>query len=68
MNELLGKISEQLEQGWSVHGVHKCASLTSGQFMRKDLGTREMCLENVSKAGKPPMGPHEAIQKLTFDV
>jgi hypothetical protein len=41
MNELLGKISEQLEQGWSVHGVHKCASLTPGQFMRKDLGTRE---------------------------
>jgi hypothetical protein len=25
-------------------------------------------LENVAKAGKPPMGPHEAIQKLRIDV
>jgi hypothetical protein len=27
LSELPGKFSEQLEQGWSVHGVHKCASL-----------------------------------------
>jgi hypothetical protein len=26
-NELPGKFSEQLEQGWSMHGVHKCANL-----------------------------------------
>jgi hypothetical protein len=27
LNEISGKFPEQLEQGWSVHGVHKCASL-----------------------------------------
>jgi hypothetical protein len=37
----LVKFSEQLEQGWSVHGAHKCASLTKGQFLRYDLGTTE---------------------------
>jgi hypothetical protein len=37
----LVNFSEQLEQGWSVHGVHKCARLTKGQFMRNFLGTSE---------------------------
>jgi hypothetical protein len=36
-----------------VHGVHKCASLAKGEFMRNDLG--QVNLENVSKVGKPPM-------------
>jgi hypothetical protein len=36
-----GTIAEQLEQGWSVHGIRKCARLTKGQFMRNDLGTSE---------------------------
>jgi hypothetical protein len=40
-NELPGKFSEQLEQGWSVHGVHRRTSLTTAQFMRNDLGTSE---------------------------
>jgi hypothetical protein len=63
LNELPGKFSEQLEQGWSVHSVHKCSSLDKGQFMRNDLGT--------SKSWKCVQGwkaPHEAIQKLSIDV
>jgi hypothetical protein len=32
---------KQLKQGWFVHGVQKCASLTECQFMRNDLGTSE---------------------------
>jgi hypothetical protein len=36
-----------------VHVVHKCASLTKGEFMGNDLG--QVNLENVSKVGKPPM-------------
>jgi hypothetical protein len=38
MNEHPGKVSEQLEQGWFVQGVHKCASLTTSQFIRNDQG------------------------------
>jgi hypothetical protein len=40
-NEIPDKFSEHLEQGCSVHGVHKCARLTNCQFMRNDLGTSE---------------------------
>jgi hypothetical protein len=36
-----------------VHGVHTCAQLTKGQFVRNDLG--KVKLENVDKAGIPPM-------------
>jgi hypothetical protein len=40
--EVTAKFSEQLEQGWSVDGVHKCASMIKGQNTRNDLGTSEL--------------------------
>jgi hypothetical protein len=54
---------KQLEQGWSVHGVHKCASLNKGQFMRNDLATSESW-----KYVQGWQAPHEAIQRLSTDV
>jgi hypothetical protein len=53
LNEHPGKFSEQLEQGWSVHGVHKCASLKKANLLGTIWG--QVNLGNVSKAGKPPM-------------
>jgi hypothetical protein len=60
-NELSAQFSEQLEQGWCVQGVHKCASLNKGQFIRNDLGT--------SKSWKCVQGwqaPHEAVKKNQY--
>jgi hypothetical protein len=60
---LLVNFQSNLEQEWSVRGVHKCARLTKGQLTSDDLGARK--LENVSKVGNPP---HEAIQRLIIGV
>jgi hypothetical protein len=50
---LPGKFSEQLEQGWSVHGVHKWASLKKANLWGMIRG--QVNLGNMSRAGKPPM-------------
>jgi hypothetical protein len=52
-NVLPGKFSEELEQGWSVHSVHRCASLKKANLWGMIWGQAN--LGNVSKAGKPPM-------------
>jgi hypothetical protein len=57
MNEHPGKYSEQLERELSVQGMHKCASLAKGKFIRNDVWT-----------SKSKQTPHEAIQKLSIDV
>jgi hypothetical protein len=57
---------KQIKQGWFVHGVQKCASLTECQFMRNDLGTSESRKKCPTYAGHTIKQSKNSV--LTYEI